>query len=112
MSMILRLNEVERNLIVRALSILSDDYRTVSECAISPALRRGFETDARDISSLAGHIAGLSDTPTTEVMNAEVLRFMHGGQKIEAIKFVRACTTMGLKDAKDYVEKIAREAGL
>jgi|SRR5882724_1688964 len=112
MSMILRLNEEERSIIVRALSTLADDYRVVSECPISPVLRRSFENGARNISSLAGRVAGLTETPTTSEMNAQVVLMMQEGRKIDAIKFVRTYTAMGLKDSKDYVEKIEREARL
>ncbi|MDZ4720072.1 MAG: ribosomal protein L7/L12 [Roseiflexaceae bacterium] len=42
-------------------------------------------------------------------LHAEVRQWLVGGNKIEAIKRVRQHTSMGLKEAKDYVE--ALEAG-
>lgn len=110
MSMNLRLTTTERDLIVRALGILESDYRTVSACAISPVLARNFEEDAREINYLKGQVQRLLETLTAEQLRVSALNLMHAGQKIEAIKLMRANTAMGLKEAKDYVEKIEKEA--
>jgi ribosomal protein L7/L12 len=41
-------------------------------------------------------------------MDVRVLELIAKNQKIEAIKFVREQTQMGLKEAKDYVERLER----
>lgn len=105
--MILILNAKDRNWIVKALALLSDEYRQISECNISETLRRGFEEDASDISSLAGRAAGLLEYPDAQTVKEAVLRFMRVGQKIPAIKYVRDNRPgLGLREAKDLVEKI------
>lgn len=108
--MIFRITSEERKLIVHALAMLADEYRTLSESNTSAYLRRGFETDASVISSLAGRAEGLSEQLSTTMMNTEALALMRGGYKIDAIKLVCANTILGLKEAKDYVEKLEREA--
>jgi len=104
--MILYLNAKERDVLVRALAMLAEEYRILSEQPISEYLRRGFRNDALDISSLAGRAAGLEETTSTEELLAQVRRFMASGQKIEAIKYVRSQRALGLKEAKDYVEQV------
>lgn len=42
----------------------------------------------------------------TNDADAEVRALMAAGQKIEAIKLVRQRTGLGLKEAKDYVERL------
>ncbi len=108
--MILRISHDERKWVVKALSVLAEEYRTMSESAVSILLRRGFEEDATTISSLAGRAAGLVESLDTYTLNREALNLMHSGQKIEAIKLVRANTTLGLKEAKDYVEALERNS--
>jgi hypothetical protein len=104
--MILHLNEQERNTVVKALAMLAEEYRTLGESMVSEYLRRGFRDDATVISNLAGRAAGLEESPTVEVLIAEIRRLMSMGHKIEAIKYVRAHRAMGLKEAKDYVEQV------
>jgi hypothetical protein len=108
--MIFRITPEERKLIVDALRMLSQEYRTLSESNISAYLRDGFEQDANLIRTLADRATVLSEQLTTTVMNAEALSLMQGGYKIDAIKLVRANAILGLKEAKDYVEKLEREA--
>lgn len=106
--MILRLTNEERNWVVLALNVLGEEYQKVSETFVSDRLRRGFETDATTINSLAGRAAGLAELLDTYSLNREVLNLMRSGAKIEAIKLVRANTTLGLKEAKDYAEEVER----
>ena len=46
-----------------------------------------------------------------ENVSADVVDALRRGQKIEAIKYYRAVTGAGLKDAKDFVEEVQRRAG-
>jgi ribosomal protein L7/L12 len=54
--------------------------------------------------------------PTRETvdstMEAEVVRLLEGGKKIEAIKVYRERTGVGLKEAKDAVEAVAAQRGI
>lgn len=45
-------------------------------------------------------------------LRLEVLSLLREGKKIEAIKLFRARTGAQLKDAKDWVEKLAAENGI
>jgi len=42
----------------------------------------------------------------TSAPRFQVVRLLHAGKLIEAIKLVRERTGMGLKEAKDYVERL------
>jgi hypothetical protein len=44
--------------------------------------------------------------------DAELVAFLRGGRKIEAIKLHREATGSGLKEAKDYVEALAAQHGI
>lgn len=50
-----------------------------------------------------------SDPPAYE---AEVLALLRAGQKIQAIKVVRAHTGLGLREAKELVESLAAREGI
>jgi ribosomal protein L7/L12 len=54
--------------------------------------------------------------PTREAvdstMEAEIVRLLEGGKKIEAIKVYRERTGIGLKEAKDAVEAVTAQRGL
>ena len=52
------------------------------------------------------------DKPVASAFDSEVLAFLQGGKKIEAIKLYRQRTGVGLKEAKDAVEAIAAQAGI
>jgi ribosomal protein L7/L12 len=55
--------------------------------------------------------ASSQNRPTTFAPNAddqEAIRLTTAGQKIQAIKFIRAKTGMGLAEAKAYVEALER----
>ena len=45
-------------------------------------------------------------------MNKEILNFWKQDKKISAIKYCREVSGLGLREAKDYCEKIAKENGL
>ncbi len=64
---------------------------------------------ATELPVLTGATAQTRPAPiaTTE-MDVRVLELIAKNQKIEAIKFVREQTQMGLKEAKDYVERLER----
>jgi ribosomal protein L7/L12 len=109
-AMILNISESDRRHIVRALAMFAEDLRKISESVISPYLQREFETDARNVNSLAGRAAGLAEQLDEVTLNAAVLNLMRGGRKIDAIKLIRDNRALGLKDSKDYAEKIEREA--
>ena len=44
-----------------------------------------------------------------EARRQAILEAIYGARKIEAIKLVRDATSCGLKEAKDFVEKLADE---
>ncbi len=48
----------------------------------------------------------VSTTNLTSADQAEIQSLLERGRKIEAIKIVRARTNMGLKEAKEYVERL------
>ena len=54
--------------------------------------------------------AGLEFNPL-ENGQEEVLELLQQGQKIQAIKLYREITGVGLKEAKDEVEEMARQRG-
>lgn len=110
--MILTLTHDERNKIVQALSILLEDYREISAAVISPMLKREYTNDAYDLESLIQRVGTLTETPSATEMHGHILKLMRDGYKIEAIKYVRTHKALGLKEAKDYVEQVEREAGI
>jgi ribosomal protein L7/L12 len=107
--MILHLTAKERETVVRALAMYAEEYNIVSESLVSEYLRRGFRQDAHDANNIAGRAAALEETHTLETLNATILRLMQEGKKIDAIKYVRTHRAMGLKESKDYVEKVFEE---
>jgi kynurenine formamidase/ribosomal protein L7/L12 len=50
--------------------------------------------------------------PVDSSMEAEIVRLLEAGKKIEAIKVYRERTGVGLKEAKDAVEAVAAQRGL
>jgi ribosomal protein L7/L12 len=109
--MILNLNSKERDIVVRALANLADEYDVISESAVSEFIRRGFRNDSTDASNLAGRAAGLEEVPSAEEFLAETRRFKRAGQIINAIKYVRATRGRGLKESKDYIDQIGEYDG-
>jgi LSD1 subclass zinc finger protein len=57
----------------------------------------------------AGPEAAAAEPPSYE---AEVLSWLQRGNKIEAIKIVRAHTGLGLRESKVYVEELAAREGV
>ena len=53
-----------------------------------------------------GTVVSITLPQNQKEMDAEVLRLLQAGQKINAIKAVRAATFRGLKEAKEYVERL------
>ncbi len=70
--------------------------------------------DAGNVNINAGQSAGASFAPIIDqaMKMAEVAQLLHAGHKIAAIKLYRETFCIGLKDAKDAVEKIERGAPL
>jgi ribosomal protein L7/L12 len=62
----------------------------------------------RKIELIMGHL-GIEDP---EPYLPEVIACLEQGKKIPAIKAYRDATAVGLKEAKDAVERIARDRGL
>ncbi|SRR5258708_6242097 len=54
----------------------------------------------------------LEDIRKKPPLREEVIELLRRRQIIEAIKLVRAQTSLGLKEAKDYTDKIREEEGL
>lgn len=59
------------------------------------------------VDALMNHAGLQYDDPFKHVPDA-VLQAIQHGQKIEAIKLYRDTTAVGLKEAKDFVENVAR----
>jgi ribosomal protein L7/L12 len=100
----------ERNLIVTALSLLADEYRTLANSSVSRYLVNGFEQDANKLDSIRREAETLKETLSAETLTAEALTLWNAGRKIDSIRLVRANTTFNLKDAKQYCEKLAGES--
>lgn len=106
--MILHLTAKERDVVAKALSVLADEYHTLSDAAVSPILQRGFRNDSLEASNLAGRALGLEETASAEELLTTVRKLMAEGRKIDAIKYVRAHQVMHLKEAKDFVEAVGQ----
>lgn len=104
--MILEITREERDMLVVACKLLAEDYSTISESAISDYLRRGFRADADNVRTLGARVVDLNDSVTDAELIAKIHRFMEVGEKINAIRYVRANRSMGLKEAKEYVERM------
>lgn len=51
-------------------------------------------------------------SPSADPLDSHVLQLMRAGRKIDAIKLYREQRRVGLKEAKDAVEALAREHGV
>lgn len=102
----LELNEAQRNLILQAMEMLLQETDMVGEHADSVYFREKFAAESFSIKAL---INTIKDTPefvaSDEVLKDKILSFLRQGMKIEAIKYVRQHRHLGLKEAKDYVER-------
>lgn len=103
--MFLTITKYEKDKIVQALQVLGDEYDKIADQCVT-RLSEGFRDDVRSIRDLEFRVANLADTVGDEEMNAEIQHFLAKGQKINAIKYVRQQRNWGLKEAKDYVDKL------
>lgn len=97
----LKITKGDRDALVRAVEATAEEYRYASEQVVSRYLSRGFQDDAMQFDRLGRLLKGLG---SREEINEVVRRELTAGNKINAIKAVRAATLMGLKEAKEYVD--------
>jgi len=104
-NVILRVTVAERDRIVFALEALREEYnRIADDIAVSRYLAQSFQRDALAVARLSERVGSTPVLLAKEEMDKQVRLLMDRGLKIDAIKFVRYHTTLGLKEAKDYVE--------
>lgn len=104
----LKINEVDREMLVHAAKAMADEYRHVSEQLVSRYLAAQFTNDAQKFERLANVLKNL----TTRARINEVIKTeLSLGNKINAIKYVREATSMGLKEAKEYVDNFDGTTG-
>ncbi len=53
----------------------------------------------------------MADSELTDDVRQQILNALVAGRKIEAIKLYRAATGKGLKEAKDFIDLLAKEMG-
>lgn len=87
--------------LVRATEAMAQEYRHVADQVLSQYLADGFRGDAVVYDNLTTALKGLADR---EAINEMIRRELAIGNKINAIKGVRAATSMGLREAKEYVD--------
>ncbi len=51
----------------------------------------------------------MTDSELTDDVRQQILNALVAGRKIEAIKLYRAATGKGLKEAKDFIDLLAKE---
>jgi ribosomal protein L7/L12 len=104
----LTINEQEKEVLIRALRIYAEEYHGVSNEVHSPLLQRQFAQDADRFTALADRFEKIFDITNLDVALKQLIR---SNQFIEAIKMRRAHTNEGLKDAKDYCDKLRVQMG-
>lgn len=103
----LSVNEKEKQQILRALEIYAEEFEAASNAVFSGTLKRGFASDAEEITALRRRLADVFDLAN---LDNEVLKLIRQDQFINAIKLCRQQTGLGLKEAKEYVEKVRDKA--
>ena len=78
--------------IMELVSSMEEKFGVVAATAVAPAASA--QTDGKD-----------GDEVQEEQTSFEVILTSHGKKKINVIKAIRTLTTLGLKEAKDFVEK-------
>jgi hypothetical protein len=101
-----RITAEDRDLIVTALSVLADEYRTLSSQSTSRYLANGFEQDYNRIETIKRDASMLKEQLDAATMNHDATALWNMGRRIDAIKLVRTNTSLGLKDAKEYCENL------
>ena len=97
----------ERAMVVSALRAYETEYADLAGGNVSRFLAEELGQKAVAIARLRERI---EQTIDKNELNQKILDLMASNQKINAIKMVRANTMLGLKEAKDYVEKVDNEA--
>lgn len=98
---VLKISAVDRDILVRAMEAMRDEYERIAETMQSSYLANGFRTDGVSFYRL---IFALRSLASREELDARVAENLRAGNKINAIKAVREVTSWGLKEAKDYVD--------
>ena len=73
---------------------------TAANAVLSPYLKRGWRGDAQTVERLLLRLANKDDIDQT------IREHLARGNKIEAIKYYRTATGLGLKESKDYVDNL------
>lgn len=103
----LSLNEKQRTYLLTALKIYQEELVSIRNSVLSDYLKRGFQDDATAVENLVYIVNQTQDEQMSEsalIAGAKV--FLLRDDKIGAIKFVRANTGRGLKEAKDFVDNM------
>lgn len=95
--MVIEIDERETRDILRALSTLATGYRDARAQTVHYVLKLEFLEKAESIERLIERIA---------VLDGEVKLLLNQARKIFAIKLCRERTGLGLKEAKEYVDRI------
>lgn len=104
--MILNVTAAQREYLRTALEIYSDELSDAAEAIHSRRLKAGFNNDADSVKALLSQVVSLKEMDSMDTREEVVVEFLRKGQKIHAIKYIREQGTLGLKDAKDYVDQI------
>ena len=98
------INQEDKARILKGLHTMAEEYDRASSAMATDFMRAEFERDAREYRGLATRI---SEALSKTNLDKEARALYDSGRRIEAIKLVRYNTNLGLKEAKDYVEKLA-----
>jgi ribosomal protein L7/L12 len=98
------INQEDKARILKGLHALAEEYGRASSAMATDFMRAEFERDAREYRALATR---LTEALGKMDLDKKVRALYDSGRRIEAIKLVRYNTNLGLKEAKDYVEKLA-----
>ncbi len=95
----IQVTEKEVTLIATALQAYAEDLNEAASAVLSPFLKRSLRSDHNLVTNLIGRC----DPSAAD----KVIRdYLAQGDKIGAIKYYRAVSGLGLKEAKDYVDSL------
>jgi len=97
----MNLSEEEKKLIKFALEIYAGELTVVSEALVSPVLKRQFAAQARQVRQLAHRF----DENELKQKASEIMQLR---SKIDAIKYVREVTGLGLRESKEFVDALEK----